>query len=58
MSRRKGYAEVNHEAVMRRKKKDIRRQKATVFGACAIFGGLIVWIYWLLWMWANGYIGG
>lgn len=56
--RRKGYAEVNHEMVMRRKKREIRRQKLVVFGACAIFGSLIAFLYWGLWMWANGYIGG
>lgn len=58
MRRRKGYAERNHEIVAQRRKKEIRRQKMVVFGACSIFSGLIIWIYWMLWMWANGYIGG
>lgn len=56
--RRKGYAEREYEAIIRRKKKESTKQKLFVAGALAIFGGLIAVLYWGIWMWANGYIGG
>ena len=56
--RRKGYAEKSHAVLVARKRRESRRQKMFVAGMMAIFGGCIVWVYWCLWAWANGIIGG
>lgn len=58
MNRRKGYSELEYEAAMRHKRhrKMVRRlEAATIIG---VFSGLVFVIYYALWMWANGYIGG
>lgn len=57
MSRRKGYAEAEHEAFVRRKKREHRKQTLIAVAVIAMFGSLVTMIYIGLWMWANGYMG-
>lgn len=54
MNRRKGYAEVECEAVIRRKKTEQRKQTAMAAGVIGAFAGLITLLYVGLWAWANG----
>lgn len=58
MTRRKGYAEMEHEREMRYQhhRKVVRRCEAAA--VIVAFCGVAAVFYYALWMWANGYIGG
>ena len=56
--RRRGYAEIGHEMAVKQQKKRARQRKLEAFAVIATFGGVATVFYYLLWMWANGLIGG
>lgn len=56
--RRKGYAEREYEMAVKHQKKRARQRRAEAVAVIGTFGAVAFWVYWCLWMWANGYIGG
>ena len=54
MSRRIGYAEREYYAIIRRKKREHRKQTAMAVGVISAFAGLVTILYVGLWAWANG----
>lgn len=56
--RRRGHAEIAHEMAIKHQKKRARQRRAEAIAVIATFCGLAFVIYYGLWMWANGLIGG
>lgn len=54
MRRRIGYAERQYAEVVARKKREKRRQTLIAVGVIGMFGTLITFIYYGLYLWANG----
>lgn len=54
MSRRRGYAEMKYEAIIKRKKKEHRKQTLVAVAVIGMFSGLLYLIFLGLWIWANG----
>lgn len=56
--RRKGYAGREYEMAVNHQKKRARQRRAEAVAVIGAFGAVAFWVYWCLWMWANGYVGG
>lgn len=54
MTRRKGYMEAEYEAVIKRKKREHRKQTLVAVSVIGMFTGLLYFIFLGLWIWANG----